>query len=190
MIYRTVDFQSNCTLDQYNWTIPSTFNTTDPQYQFGIFNASTKRGTDGIPLFGFMSWSPPFYVYNKTTSAATSPLSPAFTQSAMGDVGTTTSSVTSTSLTSTQALPASSIPASDSLSTGAKTGIGVGVTIGVIALAVPALLFFFRRRNTTSKKILAPASAPVPAPIPAPGIKLVSEKDNSQIYELDGIVQR
>ncbi|GLA38974.1 hypothetical protein AnigIFM63309_006300 [Aspergillus niger] len=48
-----VDETANYTLEEYSWAIPKEFNnTTNPEYQIGLFNPSVLHGADGNDLFG------------------------------------------------------------------------------------------------------------------------------------------
>ncbi|KAJ5219723.1 hypothetical protein N7468_008927 [Penicillium chermesinum] len=61
---------ANCTLEQYTWAIPSDFNTTNPEYQIGLFDGEANLGDNGIPLNGFISWTPAFYVRPKAEATS------------------------------------------------------------------------------------------------------------------------
>ncbi|KAJ5712617.1 hypothetical protein N7493_009085 [Penicillium malachiteum] len=54
---------ANCTLEQYTWAIPSDFNTSNPEYQIGLFDGGAIRGDDNN---GWRAWSPIFYVRDKS----------------------------------------------------------------------------------------------------------------------------
>ncbi|PYI03347.1 hypothetical protein BO78DRAFT_421594 [Aspergillus sclerotiicarbonarius CBS 121057] len=141
-----VNNTANCTLEEYSWAIPDDFNTTDPQYQIGLFNASVLLGADGNALFGWQAWSPDFYVrpVSTTTTGATSTAT-TVAASATGDNTIITTSATS--VPSSSASPSSS--AADNNTSNAETiGIGVGVGVGAAALAGVLLgVFYLLRRR-------------------------------------------
>ncbi|KAK2766903.1 hypothetical protein FQN54_006218 [Arachnomyces sp. PD_36] len=143
-LYRLYSPSDGCTLQQYNWTIPSDLDTSNPRYQLGLFNADTERGADGVELAGFLSWSPYFYLgpEPEPTSAPT-------TLIATDNGRPTETSAPANSITSS---PSPSPPPSSSsgLSTGATAGIAAGA--GVVGLALLIFLFwFFRRRRSAAK---------------------------------------
>ncbi|PYH40369.1 uncharacterized protein BP01DRAFT_222043 [Aspergillus saccharolyticus JOP 1030-1] len=167
---------ANCTMEQYTWAIPSDFNTTNPQYQIGLFNATAKLGTYGVDLYGWISWSDYFYVREKGAATTTT---------------TTTSSTTATSTGSTQTTSTASSHGGGSNSN--SVGIGVGVGVGVGAAAVIGVLgfFFLRRRRKTRQKAPTPtqetsevAGSPL-YELPAPANKQTVQ-EGSQMYELQG----
>lgn len=128
-IYRLYNSSSTCELDQLNLTIPSDAGvaTNDVQtFQFGVFNSSVQLGSNGIPLAGFLTWSPDFKVWNNVTTTT----SAVPTTSATSGATTTTGAAASTTTTS-----ASDNNSSGGLSSGAKAGIGIGVALGGILLA-------------------------------------------------------
>ena len=137
-----VNETANCTLEQYSWAIPSDFNTSNPEYQLGLFDGSSLRGTDGNAFYGWLSWSPNFYVKDNTSTS-----SAASTATATGLItGTGQSSPTA----ATSSTTSSSTSPSDSHSTSDSTKIGIGVGVGVGAAVVIALLvvwFFLSRRK-------------------------------------------
>ncbi|RAH58046.1 hypothetical protein BO85DRAFT_487860 [Aspergillus piperis CBS 112811] len=136
-----VNKTANCTLEEYSWAIPKEFNTTNPEYQIGLFNASVLLGADGIALFGWQAWSPDFYVRPASTSTTDA------TNTATGTASQT--STTSLSPASVSASVSSS-PEPESQSSNTNTvGIGVGVGVGVAALAGILLgaYYFMRRRR-------------------------------------------
>ncbi|RAO66399.1 uncharacterized protein BHQ10_002411 [Talaromyces amestolkiae] len=128
--YRLYNSSSTCELDQLNLTIPSDagVSTNDVQtFQFGVFNSSVPLGQDGVPLSGFLAWSPDFNVWNNvTTTTSAAPTTSATT-------ATTTTAGAAVSATTT---PASNNNSSSGLSSGAKAGIGIGVALGGVLLAV------------------------------------------------------
>ncbi|PYI22564.1 hypothetical protein BO86DRAFT_162708 [Aspergillus japonicus CBS 114.51] len=177
-----VNETANCTLEQYTWAIPSDFNTTNPQYQIGLFNATAKLGTYGIDLYGWISWSDYFYVREKGTATTTA----------------TTSSTTATSTGSAQStgvatsITSSSASSHSSSSSSSSVGIGVGVGVGVGAAAViGALAFFFLRRRKKRQRAPVPtqetsevAGSPL-YELPAPA-KKQPVQEGTQMYELQG----
>jgi hypothetical protein len=154
-LYRlVVNETANCTLEQYSWAIPSDFNTTDPRYQIGLFDATAKLGTSGVALYGWIAWSPSFYVRDKSTT-------------------TTSTSATSTSATALltgtgEPAPPTSTPTSTSTSSSNSSKIGIGVGVGVGGAAVILLLllafYFFRRRRRANANPQEGASARVLEP--------------------------
>ncbi|QKX63058.1 uncharacterized protein TRUGW13939_10226 [Talaromyces rugulosus] len=204
-IYRTTNYSSsNCILDQYNWTIPLSFNTTDPQYLIGLFNASTVRGMDGNDLWGFMGWSPIFYVEPTTTTTTTTTTTAAgtttTTTTTAAGTTTTTAAVAAGAATATAAKPdannnpaatttssASSSPTSSSdsagLSGGTKAGIGVGVALGVLALVGVFIFIFFRRRRAAGYTNTETQKSPVEI---GGAWDVKAPKQPIQVHEMDG----
>ncbi|CRG92640.1 hypothetical protein PISL3812_09703 [Talaromyces islandicus] len=177
-IYRTTNFSSsNCTLDQYNWTIPLSFNTTDPTYQLGLFNASTLRGTDGNNLWGFLGWSAIFHVepIATTTTTAGKTTATATKTNVDNNPATMTTSSTSTSQT-----PSSSA----GLSGGAKAGIGVGVTFGALALVGLLIFIFFRRKKASG--YTNPETQILPVEMGAT-TEYRATRQVSEVHEMDGV---
>jgi hypothetical protein len=72
-----------------------------------------------------------------------------------------TSSTAITSSTSTGPLETQS-PSNGALSTGAKAGIGVGVSLGIIALVGAAVLYYLHRRRRSTRETPMPAEQPKP----------------------------
>ncbi|RAH71630.1 uncharacterized protein BO66DRAFT_54330 [Aspergillus aculeatinus CBS 121060] len=180
-----VNETANCTLEQYTWAIPSDFNTTNPQYQIGLFNATAKLGTYGIDLYGWISWSDYFYVREKGAATTTTASTTATSTGSAQSTGAATSGSSSTTSS-----PASSHSSSSSSS---SVGIGVGVGVGVGAAAViGALAFFFLRRRKKRQR-----ATPIPTQetsevagsplyeLPAPA-KKQPVPEGTQMYELQG----
>lgn len=181
-IYRTTNFSSsNCTLDQYNWTIPLSFNTTDPKYQLGLFNASTTRGTDGNNLWGFLSWSEFFYVEATTTTTTTAGTA---TATATATATKTHANNNQAATTTSSIAPPPTSSSSSGLSGGAKAGIGVGVTLGVLALVGVFVFIIFRRkraagyRNTEAQILPAEMNGATENKPP---------KQALEVHEMDGV---
>ncbi|RAL16093.1 uncharacterized protein BO97DRAFT_182797 [Aspergillus homomorphus CBS 101889] len=179
-----VNDTANCTLEQYTWAIPSGFNTTNPQYQIGLFNATAKLGTYGIDLYGWISWSDYFYVREKGAATTTT------TTSSTTSTGSTLTTSTATDGSSVTTSPASSHSSSSSSN---SVGIGVGVGVGVGAAAILGALAFFllRRRSKKKQRVVAPAqetSEVAGSPLyelPAPA-KKQPVPEGTQMYELQG----
>ncbi|KAJ6153722.1 hypothetical protein N7470_006681 [Penicillium chermesinum] len=134
---------ANCTLEQYTWAIPSDFNTTNPEYQIGLFDGEANLGDNGIPLNGFISWTPAFYVRPK--AEATSALK---TASATG-------LVTGTG-TALHQPPHGNKRINPFKHAWPHLGIGLGVGLGCAALiALAAFVFFWRRRKDKQAADLA-----------------------------------
>ncbi|PWY87229.1 hypothetical protein BO94DRAFT_624406 [Aspergillus sclerotioniger CBS 115572] len=142
-----VDDTANCTLEEFSWAIPDDFNTTDPQYQIGLFNASVLLGADGVPLFGWQAWNPDFYVRPVSSTTTTDASSTTSTVAATATGGNTTTTTSATSLSTFSASPTSSSVSDDSTSNSETIGIGVGVGVGVAALAAVLLGAFYLRRR-------------------------------------------
>ncbi|OJJ51824.1 hypothetical protein ASPZODRAFT_138881 [Penicilliopsis zonata CBS 506.65] len=186
-LYRlVVNETANCTLELYSWAIPADFNTTDPQYQIGLFNASVLRGADGIALFGWQAWSPYFYVRDATTTAATATATATATTAS-------TALLTGTGETATSTSPSTSAPTftSASLSTSAmsnttKIGIGVGVGVGAAAIVIGLVWFLLRRRRTALKDGLVPPTEPSEPPPPPSELPayMPPMKGGGEIYEV------
>ncbi|KAJ5714748.1 uncharacterized protein N7483_011929 [Penicillium malachiteum] len=142
---------ANCTLEQYTWAIPSDFNTSNPQYQIGLFDGGAIRGDDDN---GWRAWSPLFYVRDKsdaisasqTASATglvtgTGQASATATATATATSATTNTSPSSTSSTSSTSNHKSSNP------TAIGVGVGVGVGVGAAALIMAFIAFWYWRRR-------------------------------------------
>ncbi|RAL04038.1 uncharacterized protein BO80DRAFT_422418 [Aspergillus ibericus CBS 121593] len=142
-----VNDTANCTLEEYSWAIPNDFNTTDPEYQIGLFNASVLLGADGNALFGWQAWSPDFYV--RAVSTTTTGTSSTTTTVAASATSSNTSTTTSaTTFPSSSATPSSSAASDNHTSNTETIGIGVGVGVGVAALAGVLLgVFYLLRRR-------------------------------------------
>ncbi|RHZ55391.1 hypothetical protein CDV55_105015 [Aspergillus turcosus] len=175
-LYRlVVNETANCTLEQYSWAIPSDFNTTDPRYQIGLFNASAKLSTAGIPLYGWIAWSPFFYVRDKSTTT-TSPTA----------TGTsTTALLTGTGEPAPSGAAATPTSTSTSSSDSSKIGIGVGVGVGGAAVLLLLLLavYFFRRRRRANPQEGASAGVPDTPSMTAaelPAVELPGSKKQQQ----------
>ncbi|GIJ82133.1 hypothetical protein Asppvi_000636 [Aspergillus pseudoviridinutans] len=185
-LYRLVTNKTaNCTLEQYTWTIPTNFNTTNPQYQFGLFDASAKLGTGGNGLYGWLAWSPFFYVRDKSNVLMTSTSTNALL----------TGTGTAATLTASASTSATSTPTDGRTdSSNSKTlGIGVGVGVGGAAVILLVLLavFFTRRRR---RKYIPAQGEPNPTetsgmPVELPGQELSQgRKDtgSNRLYEMPG----
>ncbi|KAJ5413800.1 hypothetical protein N7509_000427 [Penicillium cosmopolitanum] len=120
-------------MESYSWTIPLNIDTAAPKYLLGLFDGDAELGTDAIADYGWISWSPYFYVREKssTTSASSSV--------------TVTTPVTGTAatITNTPIFSPNSSPNSSSEST--KIGVGVGVGIGVALLIALGFGWFLNR---------------------------------------------
>ncbi|EED21176.1 conserved hypothetical protein [Talaromyces stipitatus ATCC 10500] len=150
-VYRLYNSSSTCELDQLNLTIPNdagvATNSFDT-FQFGIFNSSTSLGENGNPLSGFLSWSPNFEVWNNATTTAPA----SGTTSATSKTSATITSAPNQSTTTTL-IPENN--SSGGLSLGAKAGIGVGVAVGGVLLAVLIVgvwLWNRKRRNALPRE--------------------------------------
>ncbi|KAJ5953315.1 hypothetical protein N7454_000211 [Penicillium verhagenii] len=131
---------ANCTLEQYSWAIPSDFNTSNPQYQIGLFDGSALRGDNNN---GWRAWSPLFYVRDKASVVtASSTVTGLLTATAE-----TSPTATATSTTSTQSSTSTSTSSGHSSSNSTAIGVGVGVGVGVAALAALGLFWFCWRRR-------------------------------------------
>ncbi|GFF89618.1 hypothetical protein IFM61392_09744 [Aspergillus lentulus] len=179
-LYRLVTNKTaNCTLEQYTWTIPTDFDTTDPQYQFGLFDASAKLGTAGNNLYGWLAWSPFFYVRDKTSS----------TNALLTGTGTAATSTASASV------PAMSTPTHEKTgSSNSKTlGIGVGVGVGGTAVILLVLLAVFCTRRRRRKYIPA-QGRPNPAETSGMPVELHGQElsqgmkftGSNRLYEMPG----
>ncbi|KAJ5676263.1 hypothetical protein N7462_009160 [Penicillium macrosclerotiorum] len=151
---------ANCSLELYSWAIPSNLNTSNPEYQIGLFDGAAFRGTYGIEDYGWISWSPFFYVRDKTSAISASKT--ASVTSLLTGTGETSPTTHSTS-TSTSSSSSSSSSSSDGAavattasssdqtpsSNSAAVDAGIGVGVGAAALIVLGLVWFFwRRRNS------------------------------------------
>ncbi|KAE8152683.1 hypothetical protein BDV25DRAFT_150588 [Aspergillus avenaceus] len=132
-----VNKTANCSLEQYSWAIPPDFNTTNPQYQIGLFDGTVRLGTADVPLFGWINWSPYFYVRDKSSSLSTS------------TTAASTSTIPSTATSDTAPTSsASSSSSTDSDSTSPRNlGIGIGVGVGGFALLLLLAFYLLRRRK-------------------------------------------
>ncbi|RHZ57665.1 uncharacterized protein CDV56_101347 [Aspergillus thermomutatus] len=184
-LYRlVVNDTANCTLEQYSWAIPADFNTTNPQYQVGLFDASAKLGTAGVALYGWKSWSPYFYVREKsTTTTSTTATGTSATALLTGTGESAPSGVTATS-TSTS---------TSSGSNSSKIGIGVGVGVGGAAVILLLLfaVYFLRRRRRANPQEGAPAPIPetmsmAPAELPAVELPGNKKQQRNVLYEMQG----
>lgn len=124
---------ANCTLETYSWTIPSNLNTTAPKYLLGLFDGDADLGTDGIADYGWMYWSPYFYVQEKSSTTSAS---------SRATVTVLVTGAAATIVTTPISSPTSS-PNSSSEST--KIGVGVGVGVGVALLIALGLGWFLNR---------------------------------------------
>ncbi|KAJ5650383.1 uncharacterized protein N7484_004106 [Penicillium longicatenatum] len=132
---------ANCTLEQYSWAIPSDFNTSNPQYQIGLFDGSAVRGDNNN---GWRAWSPLFYIRDKSDAVSAS-----ITASVSGlltATAETSPTATATSSSSTKSSTTSNA-SSQSSSNSTAIGVGVGVGVGVAALIALGLFWFFWRRR-------------------------------------------
>ncbi|PYH96821.1 hypothetical protein BO71DRAFT_417546 [Aspergillus ellipticus CBS 707.79] len=139
-----VNETANCTLEQYSWAIPGDFNTTNPEYQIGLFNASVLLGADGNAFFGWQSWSPDFYVREVNSSTVTSTT---VTANATGTA--TTASLTSSAQATSSSSPSASLGTHSSSSNTVAIGVGVGVGVAGLAGICFGALYFLRRRRKT-----------------------------------------
>lgn len=145
-------------------------------------NATQARGTDGNALSGFLAWSPIFYVRDKASAT-----------SSTGTVSTSVIPTSSVSHTLSPTAITGSSDSSDDLSTGAKAGIGVGVSIaGLLVLGL--LAFVLRRRFIRQQPASSQAATVIPIeeePLGKPELSayLVHEMDagapHARLPELD-----
>ncbi|KAL1847723.1 hypothetical protein Plec18167_009309 [Paecilomyces lecythidis] len=180
-LYRSYSPSPNCTLEQYNWTIPANFDTTNPTFNLALMNATQERGTDGNALSGFLAWSPIFYIRDKASATST------------GTVSTSAIPTSSVSHTLSPTAITGSSDSPDDLSTGAKAGIGVGVSItGLLVLGL--LAFVLRRRFIRRQPASSQATTVIPIeeePLGKPELSayLVHEMDagapHARLPELD-----
>lgn len=184
-VYRLYNSSSTCQLDQLNLTIPSDVGVapnSSETFQFGVFNASTPLGQDGVALSGFLTWSSDLHVWNNattTTSAApkTSTVSTATTGAGAAASATTTSP--------------SNKSDSGGLSTGAKAGIGIGVALGAILLALLIVGAWLWNRRKQRAAAAGQPNAPMesfskpPGPgSDATGQELAANTANQTMHEL------
>ncbi|KAJ5083487.1 hypothetical protein N7456_012914 [Penicillium angulare] len=138
---------ANCTLEQYSWAIPTDFNTSNPEYQIGLFDGGAIRGDNNN---GWRAWSPVFYVRDKTSAVSAS-------RTATTTGLLTATAETSPSNTATSSSSASTSSSSSNHNTGSSNstaiGVGVGVGVGCAALiALGAFWFIWRRRKARVAK--------------------------------------
>lgn len=142
---------ANCTLEQYSWAIPSNFNTSNPEYQIGLFDGRAIRGDNDN---GWRAWSPLFYVRDKTSTVSASR-----TASATGLLTATaeTSPTNSATSSSSSSSLSSSSPSNHGKGSSHSTAIGVGVGVGVgcaALIALGAFWFIWRRRRSENATLL------------------------------------
>ncbi|RDH28817.1 hypothetical protein BDQ94DRAFT_174482 [Aspergillus welwitschiae] len=179
-----VNETANCTLEEYSWAIPTDFNTTNPEYQIGIFNASVLLGADGNALFGWQAWSPDFYVRPASTTSTADSTSTA-TSTATGTETSTASETSTTSLSSasTSASASSSSETQSQKSNINTVGIGVGVGVGVAALAGILLGAYYLSRRRRKAQIPPQSFGPVQQ---RPPVELPATEKRPPAYELQG----
>lgn len=155
---RVTNETANCTLEKYSWAISPSLNTTNPAYQIGLFNATAKLGTYDVNLYGWLAWSPFFYVRSKSATATDT--APKSTPNASEFSITPTPSSTS---------PSDNNDAS-SCDSSWKVGVGVGVGVCVAGLALIFVLVFYllRRRKKRHSQIQEAAELPAQPEMAAP----------------------
>jgi hypothetical protein len=160
-----VNETANCTLEQYIWAIPPGFDTSNPEYQIALFDATVDRGAFGNPLAGWIVWSPLFYVRelmsDTTTTTTTTTSSSSASETAIATAATTSTSSTALltgtatgkpAPTPTPTATSSSPPESGNGSPDAsdvQIGVGVGVGVGGFLLVLLFGWFLLRRRKRT-----------------------------------------
>ncbi|RMJ27668.1 hypothetical protein PHISP_01453 [Aspergillus sp. HF37] len=192
-IFRLVVNESaNCTLEQYSWAIPPGFDTSNPKYQIGLFDATVDAGAFGNPLSGWIVWSPLFYVRKlmSDTTTATAATSSTLTTTPLTETGTGQPAPTPTP-TATSSSSSSEGGSGASDATNVQIGVGVGVGVGGFLLVLLFGWFLLRRWKRARQS--QPGITPPPPISTAPAeldVKEVgqepAETKGRTVYELQG----
>lgn len=176
--------EAGATVSPYTWNVPATLDS-GANYNIQASDGTQEKASPWFPLSNASSVSTSIVVTTtgKPTETSTVVLSTTV-------ASRTSSTSTADNLTSTPSSPIPTVVASHpSLSRGAKAGIGIGATFGILLFVGLLGVFFYFGKRAATRNFLSRTTVFEKAELAADGVmekRTDAELDGRPVYELEG----